>query len=88
VAHTTIDWKTFQEEIIQLVVPKSEREDIMREFHTLGYTGFDQSYMAISRVYFWYGMYKNLKIKYAHVLIVSETIGSATRVQPYISFGL
>jgi len=53
--------KTFQEEIIQLVVPKSERKDILRGFHTLGHTGFDKTYMAVSRVYFWYGMYKNMK---------------------------
>jgi len=39
--------KTFQEEIFQLVVPKSERGDIRQGFHTLGHTGFDKTYMAI-----------------------------------------
>jgi len=43
------------------VVPKFERENIMRGFHTLGHTGFDQIYNAILRVYFWNKMYKNLK---------------------------
>jgi len=61
VAQTTINWKTLKEEIIQLVVPKSEREYIMRGFHKLGHTRFDKIYMEISRVCFGYGMYKNLK---------------------------
>jgi len=52
---------SFQEAMIQLVVPISERKDILHAFHKLNHLGFDKSYQAVSRMYFWYEMYKNLK---------------------------
>jgi len=55
--------QTFQEEIIQIVVPISERNGIMHGYHTnsLAHYGFDKTYIAVSRVYFWHNMYKMLK---------------------------
>jgi len=43
---------SFQEAIIQLVVPISERKDILHAFHGLSHFSFDKSYQAVSRVYF------------------------------------
>jgi len=44
-----------------LVVPVSERKDVLHAFHELSHLGFDNSYLAVSQVYFWYQMYKNVK---------------------------
>jgi len=54
---------TFQEEITQLVVPISERNDVMDGFHTkaLAHCGFNKTYLAMIRKYFWHNMYKMLK---------------------------
>jgi len=43
---------SFQEAMIQLVVPISEHKDILHAFHELSHFGFDKSYQAVSRVYF------------------------------------
>jgi len=44
--------QTFQDQIDQVVVPTSERYDIMHGFHTkaLAHCGFDKMYLAVSRV--------------------------------------
>jgi len=52
---------SFHEAMIQLVVPVSERKDVLHAFHSLSHVGFDKTYLAVSRVYFWYQMYKNFK---------------------------
>jgi len=44
----------FQDLMIQLVVPVSERNDVMNSLHGLGHLGFDKCYLAVARVYFWY----------------------------------
>jgi len=46
--------QNFQKAMIQLVVPVSERKDILHAFHTLSHLGFDKTYQAVTRVYFWY----------------------------------
>jgi len=47
----------------QLLVPILERYDIMHGFHTisLAHSGLVKSYLAVSKVYFCYHMYKMLK---------------------------
>jgi len=44
--------QTFQEQKDQVVVPTTERYDIMHGFHTkaLAHCGFDKMYLAVSRV--------------------------------------
>jgi len=56
--------QTFQDQMYQVVVPTTERYDIMHGFHTkaLAHSGFDKTYLAVSRVYFFNNMYKMLKI--------------------------
>jgi len=53
--------QNFQEAMIQLVVPLSERKDVLHAFQKLSHSGFDKCYQAVTRVYFWYQLYKNLK---------------------------
>jgi len=52
---------SFQDTMIQLVVFISERKDVLHGLHGLSHLGFNKTYEAVSRVYFWYHMYKDLK---------------------------
>jgi len=53
--------QNFEVAMIQLVVPVSQRNDVMNSIHWLGHLGFDKCYLAVARAYFWYQMYKNPK---------------------------
>jgi len=59
---------TFQEETTQLVVPISERSDVMDLSYkkALAHGGFDKTYLAVGRVYFWQSVQYVQDVKRLH----------------------
>jgi RNA:NAD 2'-phosphotransferase (TPT1/KptA family) len=55
--------QTIDQNVHQRVVPISLRKKILEGYHNTGlcHAGFERSYMAISRSYFWHGMYTQVK---------------------------
>ena len=55
--------KSLQKEVYQRVIPISLKKKLLEGYHSrkLCHAGFDRTYMAITRSYYWAGMYKDIK---------------------------